>query len=137
MVKRGEIYHDSQYSYRAGNIQQKYIVILNNIHLPTQPIVAVPAHNPRSSKKYHPGCNHKVMEFFLRAGEDFFPKDTTLQLSLINTGLTISEEQFEAKKNNRILTFSGSLQKATVEKLAKCLEQLKDDIPENLYTYLY
>jgi hypothetical protein len=77
------------------------------------------------------------MEFFLKASEDFFPKDTSLQLYILNSGDTISEDQFEEKRKNRIIEFSGKLQKATVDKLSKCLEQIKDDIPENLHRFLF
>jgi len=77
------------------------------------------------------------MEFFLKASEDFFPKDTSLQLYILNSGDTISEDQFEEKKKNRIIEFCGKLQKATVDKLSKCLEQIKDDIPENLHRFLF
>lgn len=137
MVKRRQIYHDSQYIYPAGNPERKYLVILNKIQLPTQPIIAVPAHNPKDSKKYHPGCNHKVMEFFLRGTEDFFPDDTSLQLFILNSGAIIAESQFEAKMNKGIIEFSGILQKDTIDKLAKCLKQIQDDIPEELHIYLF
>lgn len=137
MVKRGQIYHDSQYIYPIGNIERKYLVILNKNHLPTQPIIAVPAHNPKNSKKYHPGCNHKVMQFFLRGTEDFFPSDTTLQLFILNSGNIIDESQFEVKMNKHIIEFSGILQKDTIDKLAKCLEQIQNDIPEELHIYLF
>jgi len=72
------------------------------------------------------------MVFYLRAGEDFFSENTKLQLFCINN--PILWEVFEKKQLGQR---SGVLKQQTVDRLIKCLKDLKVDIDEDLHQYLF
>jgi hypothetical protein len=137
LVQRGEIYRDSHYVYPAGNPEQKFIVVLNKDHLPSQPIIAITAHTDTARKKYNPGCNHRALIFYLRANEDFFPVDTMLQIYILCNAGFISESEFRAKKRMGAIEFRSSLRQETVGRLMKCIKELKDDVAEHLHQYLF
>ncbi len=43
LVVRGQVYKHWQYKYpEEGNVADKLIIVLNKIHLPSQPIIVVP-----------------------------------------------------------------------------------------------
>jgi len=137
LVKRGDIFHDSQYLYPAGNIEQKYIIVLNKNHLPTQPVVAIPAHTDSSKRSYHPGCNHRSLIFLLKSKEDFFPNDTKLQIFILNNAGFISESEFILKKDKGTIQYCSCLRQETAGRLMKCVKDLKDDVTQYLHQYLF
>ncbi len=137
MVKRGEIYYDLRYEYPNGHIVDKLIIILNKIHLPTQNVIAVPVTTYKTDRKYHPGCNHKALIFYLEANKDFFTNNTCIQLFILNSGKTIPENIFQEKLNSKTIVPKGMLKNETTTKLVKCVTDLKFDIPEDLHLYLF
>ncbi|MBA4311411.1 MAG: hypothetical protein C0417_02160 [Chlorobiaceae bacterium] len=138
MVKRGEIYYDLRYEYPTlGNVDDKLIIILNKIYLPTQDIIAVPVATAKTSRKYNHGCNQRVGIFYLEANKDFFTNNTCVQLFVLNSGKTITEEKFQEKLNSKTMISKGILKSETIIKLVKCITDLKDDIPEFLHPFLF
>ena len=134
MVKRGEIFRDSQYTYPAGNTAEKFLIVLNKIHLPTQPIVVTPCTTNRRGKDYHPGCNHRSNIFYIRAHDDFFENETIVELYIV---APIDEKTFEERTSRKILEPYGSLNPQNISKLSKCLDELKMDISVDLHSLLF
>lgn len=120
--------------YPAGNTEDKFLIVLNKIHLPTQAIIVTPCTTNKAQRNYNPGCNHKVPIFLLRPKEDFFENETVVQLFIIDA---IEEVIFERKKSKKIIEYHASLNTSTVARLAKCLDEIKEDIPQDLHLFLF
>ncbi|MEK6755710.1 MAG: hypothetical protein AABZ02_06125, partial [Bacteroidota bacterium] len=125
---------DSLYSYPAGNTEEKFLIILSKIHLPSTPIVVTPCTTNKANRKYHPSCNHASTIFYLERNQDFFVNDTIVQLYIIDE---IKSEKFEEKRQERIIELHASLKKETLQRLMKCVLELKEDIPESLHHLLF
>lgn len=134
MVKRGEIYRDSLYTYPAGNTEDKFLVVLNKIHLTSQPIIVTPCTTNKKQTSYKLGCNHKVPVFYFKAKEDFFENDTIVQLFIIDK---IEETPFNTKRGRKIIEYHATLNKENIQRLIACIVQIKEDIPQNLYQFLF
>ena len=134
MVKRGEIYLDYQFTYRAGNTEDKFLIILNKNYLPKQPVIVTPCTSNKANRNYNPGCNHRSSIFYLRANEDFFEKNTIVELFIVES---IDEAIFEGKRSKRIIERYSSLQAANLQRLVGCLKDLKEDIRQELHPLLF
>jgi hypothetical protein len=133
-VSRGEIWKDSYFQYPAGNIEEKFIVILNKIPAHHHPIIVIPATTIKKVHNYRHGCNHNRRVFYLKANEDFFEHDTLLQIYVITD---ISAEKFQEKIHRKVLNRTTSLNKKTIDILIKCIEELKVDIQEEYHQYIF
>ncbi|HEY5536235.1 MAG TPA: hypothetical protein VIL99_15025 [Ignavibacteria bacterium] len=135
MVKRGEIYLDKNFIYPAGNIDDKYLLIVNKAFQPGNPIFVATATTKFDSEKNKPGCNHRIFSFLLKANEDFFKEDTLLQLFIINYPLT--EIYFTKKKQTGDIEFRAIMNNEVINKIMKCINEIKDDITSGYHKYLF
>lgn len=134
-IKRGEIYFDPRYEYKTlGNIEDKYLIVLNKTHLPTHPIIVVPVTTDKDNK-YNKGCNHRSYYYRIEAGLDYFPNHTLVQLWFANYPFT--EEVFRDKKNNHGLVFKTCLTEQTINLITKCLKEIRKDIDSELHKFLF
>lgn len=135
MVKRGEIYFDSQYEYPAGNKEDKYLIVLNKSYTATEPIIIIPVTTNKKNINYKKGCNIQGGIYYLPANEDFFPANTIVQLQFVNH--IIDTEIFLAKKQSKQITLSVSLRQSTIESIINCLKNFRDDIDAYLHKSLF
>lgn len=136
-MKRGEIYYDAQYTYPAGNSADKFLIVLNKLFLPDLPIVAIPTTTNKENKNYNPGCNHRSSIFYLRAKEDFFEKNTIVEIYILNAGGVIPYSMFVKKQKVKTIEYSATLREDTIARLMKCIKEKKEDITEDLHQYLF
>ena len=132
-MKRGEIYYDAQYTYAAGNTADKFLIVLNKLFLPDLPIVAIPTTTNKENKNYNPGCNHRSSIFYLRAKEDFFEKNTIVEIYILNAGGVIPYSMFVQKQKAKTIEYSATLREDTIARLIKCIKEKKEDITEDLH----
>lgn len=98
MLECGEIYLDKKFKYPIGNVENKYILILNKSYQTGDPIFVATATTKFNKGKFKHGCNHRVFAFYLKSNEDYFPEDTLLQLYILD--YPINEQVFMDKKKN-------------------------------------
>jgi hypothetical protein len=134
LVSRGEIYKDSYFQYPTGNIEEKFIVVLNKFPATHRPIIVVPATTIKKVHNYRQGCNHLQRVFHLKAKDDFFEYDSLLQIYVITD---LSPEKFREKLGRKILERITNLNNKTVKNLMRCIEDLKEDIQEEYHEYLF
>jgi hypothetical protein len=135
LVKRGEIYLDKKFKYPAGNIDVKYILILNKSYYTGDPIFVATATTKFDKTKNKPGCNHRVYAFYLKSNEDFFPEDTLLQLSILN--YPIEESVFLHKKNDGDIDFRAIMNEETINRIVKCIKEIRNDITSKFHGFLF
>lgn len=136
-MKRGEIYFDAQYTYPAGNTVDKFLIVLNKLFLPNLPIIAIPTTTNKENKKYNPGCNHRSSIFYLHAKEDFFEKNTIVEIYILSVGGVIPYSTFVEKQKAKAIEYSATLREDTIARLIKCIKDKKQDITEDLHQYLF
>lgn len=136
-MKRGEIYFDAQYTYPAGNTVDKFLIVLNKLFLPNQPIIAIPTTTNKENKNYNPGCNHTSSIFYLKAKEDFFEKNTIIEIYILSVGGVIPYPTFQEKQKAKTIEYTATLREGTIERLIKCIKDKKQDITEDLHQYLF
>jgi hypothetical protein len=134
LVSRGEIYKDAQFTYPAGNITDKFIIVLNKIPSTHHPIIVIPVTTVDRRHKYREGCNHHQCVFFMKAKQDFFENDTLIQIYVMTD---IPPDKFQEKLQRRVLEKVTHLNKNTVVHLMNCIENLKDDIQEEYHQYIF
>lgn len=134
MVSRGEIYKDAQFTYPAGTTADKFIIVLNKFPSSHHPAIVIPATTVKKYSNYREGCNHHQRVFFLKAKKDFFENDTLLQIYVMTD---ISPDKFQEKLDRKVLEKVTNLNKRTIDNLMKCIEELKEDIQEEYYEYIF
>jgi hypothetical protein len=136
LVRRGEIYLDKKFIYPvSGNIEDKYILILNKDYKSGDPIYLVTATTKFDKERNNPGCNHRVFLYWLKANEDYFKEDTVFQLFILLNPTT--EALFNDKKNKNIIEFRTMLKEETVNKIIKCIKEIESDLTPGFQKYLY
>jgi len=135
LIKRGEIYLDTKFKYPAGNVEDKYILILNKSYQTGDPIIVATATTSFNKTKSKPGCNHRISAYFVKSKEDFFPEDTLIQLYIINH--PIAEKDFINKREKEEINYKASLNAQTISKIMKCVNEIKDDLTSGFHKYLF
>jgi hypothetical protein len=135
LIKRGEVYFDSQYEYPAGNKEDKFFIILNKSYSPPEPIIAVPVTTNKKNINYKSGCNFQSGIYYLPANEDFFPANTIVQLQFVNH--IIDTGIFLTKKTSKQISFVTSLKQHTIESIISCLKSFREDIDTYLHNSLF
>ena len=138
MPKRGEIYLHTQYKYALGNIDDKYIIILNDISATQTSIAILPATKYKFNDSFKSGCLKGKFEFRLMENEDFFPLKTILQIYTLNNVETslIEEKDFIKLKNTGTIEYKGNLKDTTMKSLLDCIEYHKIDIDTDIIDLL-
>jgi hypothetical protein len=129
MPRQGEIYLHTQYKYPLGNIEDKYIIILNKPSPPNPSVLVVPATKYADTKTFLSGCYKGRYEFRLLEKEDFFPLKTVLQIYILNAPDSISDEvEFNKLLADGTIQLKGALQQKTIQALLDCIKYHKTDI---------
>jgi len=140
LVLRGQVYKHWQYTYpETGNIAVKLIIVLNKIHLPTQPIIVVPVSTYKDEGAFCPGYKPSLQEYFLSANQDFFENDTRIQLYVLGLKADISEDEFKKCQQNGIISKEplGVLSKQTTAAILSCLELMEQDIRQDYSLHIF
>ena len=135
MLECGEIYLDKKFKYPVGNVENKYILILNKSYQTGNPIFVATATTKFNKGKFKHGCNHRVYAFYLKSNEDYFPEDTLLQLYILD--YPINKQVFMDKKKNDEIEFRAKMNVQTINKILKCIKEIKDDLISDFHRYLF
>ena len=137
MPQQGEIYLHLRYKYPKGNIEDKYIVILNQPSAVRPLVLVIPATKYLDTKPFKSGCYKDKYEFRLMENEDFFPLKTILQIYILNTGDSISSEvEFNKLLADGTIQLRGTLQPKTLKAILDCIQYHKKDIDYDVLTLI-
>jgi hypothetical protein len=123
LLGKGSILFHRKFRFENGEIGEKLLILLNNPDPTQEPylICRVTSQGKNKSKKF--GCQEQKSLFFLPAKEDFFVKDTWVQLyeiySFEPAGL-ISDHLAGH------LEIKGNLKELTIRQLMNCIKKCQD-----------
>ena len=140
LVVRGQVYKHWQYKYpEEGNVADKLIIVLNKIHLPSQPIIVVPVSTYRGEGKFSLGYKPTLQEYFLLGNQDYFENDTKIQLYVLGLSAEISEAEFKSCQLAGVISSNplAVLRQQTISEILKSLGQMKEDIRQSYHQYLF
>jgi uncharacterized protein YifN (PemK superfamily) len=131
LVVRGQVYLHLHYTYPdGGNVADKRIIVLNKLHLPTQPIIVVPTKTYVHEGKFSPGYKPDLQQFFISAHQDCFENDTQIQLYVLGLTAAISEDEFKACQASGVISPKpiAALRRETIVQICDCFVRMKEDI---------
>ena len=120
-AQSGEIYHCPEFPFEDGEIGRKFLVLLNS---PTNKddFIFCLSTSQQKDKTLKECCQEEMAVFFLRAGKDFFPKNTWLKFD----GLySFTLEKFLKLHTDNDLECVAKLQDLTVRQIKKCIKKCK------------
>jgi len=139
LVLRGQVYRDLEYTYPDGGpTADKYIIVLNKNHLPTQPIIVVPTTTFRGEERFSAGCKSS-QEYHLPANQDCFADNTIIQLFVLGLVADIAEDVFKSYQQTGRISKSPVkvLHPGTIAAILACVKTMKEDVRQNYYTCLF
>jgi len=122
-LKKGTILYHESFEFKNGEIGEKLLVLLNTPKPSVEPHLLCKATSQQDGKPQIPGCHPSLSLFFISAGQDFFVKDTWLQLYDIYPVDTASVLQ---DSFNKQLIIKGILSDKTIIDLMSCIGKIKD-----------
>lgn len=137
MVKKGEIYLHSQYTYPAGNTADKLLIVLKETSSPKDPVIIIPTTTNSTDKNYKDGCSKRDLPSYLNSKKDFFEKNTFLQLHTLNGYEPIDQDEFDILIQRKIIEYKGSLTNVTFIDLLNCIKSKKDDIDMDIFASIF
>jgi hypothetical protein len=115
-MTRGQLYHQANYYFKnSGLTSPKFLVCLSDESTSPERMLVCYATSKQGKKTNNPGCDKQKTVFHMRAGGEFFPSDTWLELG-------------QASLMERTL-LEGLVKKKDVEKLE---EKLSKELVENI-----
>lgn len=123
-TRPGAIYHHAEMIFHNGVAGKKYMVLVNTPGT-KEHFVFVKTTSQRKNKRTSPNCLDKEACYFINENQDFFKKDTWVQL----------HERYIFPpgdiKNDNNITFKGCLDKNLAESIVKCLLEIqKNDLSQ-------
>jgi hypothetical protein len=134
----GSIFFHTRFEFHDGGVDEKLLILMNTperkevyifttvtsqelIYSKKGPV----AGNVRLKKK---GCQPGPLEFFIPANDDFFYKDTWIQLYPPELNRANKEEVANAIFNTKVMQHKGFLSDNNIAELKNCIKKLKNDI---------
>lgn len=128
---------DAQYTYPAGNIASKLLIVVNDIIFPNDSIIVIPTTTNKTVQNYKNGCNTRDLFYYLSAGKDFFENNTILQLHTLNGNEPKSKTAFNLLIQRKVLEYKSSLRNDTVVDLLKCIKSKEADIDKDIFALIF
>jgi len=122
-LKKGSILYHEEFRFKNGEIGDKLLVLLNTPKLPSEPYLFCKVTSKQNGKSKIPGCHPSFSLFFIPGSEEFFNKDTWLQLYEIYPFDAASVLQDSLTKQ---LIEKGSLKSNTIKDLMNCISKIRD-----------
>lgn len=137
MVKRGEIYLHSCYTYPAGNTADKLLIVLKETSSPKDPVIIIPTTTDDTGKNHKDGCSKRDLFYYLNAKKDFFEKNTIVQLHTLNGYEPIDQASFDLLIQRKIVEHKGTLSVSTLNDLMNCIKSKKDDVDMDIFSSIF
>lgn len=127
-MEKGAILFHSKFRFTNGEEGEKLLIVLNNPNPAEEPYLVCRVTSQRGRKPKTPGCHEEHSLFFLPGREDFFEKDTWIQLHEIFSfnASELLRDHFDGRLNVR-----GNLKDLTIRQLMNCIRKIKDISREN------
>lgn len=122
-MKKGSILFHKEFSYKNGEIGEKLLVLLNEPKTPSEPYLFCRVTSQEKDKPKQPGCIPNLSLFFISERNDYFSKDTWLQLYDIYPFNAASVLQDSLTKK---MIVRGNLKSSTIKNLMACISLIKD-----------
>lgn len=129
-LRQGEVYLHPRFRYRNGNIDDKYIIILNKIPASHLPLVVVPVTKNPQYEKLSIGCNPIPSLFKILAGTCFFPLDTYVQLSEY---VPLDYVGFSKEVDDKHIILKHTIDKNFLVKILNCFQHQQAEVDQDLY----
>ena len=129
MSRRGAIFLAENFVFSDNTIGKKLLVLLNN-PVPADPYFLVKTTSQQHLRPKSPGCIEKYHQaYFIHANNDFFEKDTWIQL---DDYFPFNQTSAKAK-----LKHIGQLTDRSIENIVKCFFKInKQDLSPKIRNYL-
>lgn len=122
-LEKGCILLHKKFEFKDGELGEKLIIILNSPDPSKEPYLVCRTTSQERSKPKTFGCQEELSLFFLPGGQDFFQKDTWIQLYEIFPfkASTLLKDFFDGE-----LRVLGTLNQLTIRQLMNCIRKVKD-----------
>jgi hypothetical protein len=122
-LEKGTILFHERFRFKNGELGEKILIVLNNPVPKTEPYLICRVTSQEKNKPKTFGCHENLSLFFLPPGQDFFEKDTWIQLHEIFPfeASTLLQDHFCGELN-----VLGKLKDLTVRQLINCIRKIKD-----------
>lgn len=127
-MDKGAILFHSKFRFIDGEEGEKLLIILNNPNPAKEPYLVCRVTSQGKNKPRARGCHEERSLFFLPGGQDFFEKDTWIQLHEIFSfnASELLQDHFGGK-----LRELGKLDDLTIRQLMNCIRKIEDISREN------
>lgn len=122
-LEKGCILFHKKFQFKDGELGEKLIIILNSPDPSKEPYLVCRTTSQERNKPKTFGCQEELSLFFLPGGQDFFEKDTWIQLYDIFPfeASTILKDFFDGE-----LSVLGKFKELTIRQLMNCIRKVKD-----------
>lgn len=122
-MKKGSIFFHKEFSYKNGEIGEKLIVLLNEPKSPQEPYLFCRVTSQEKDKPKQLGCIPYLSLFFIPERDDYFSRDTWLQLYDIYPfdAASVLQDSLTGK-----MIIRGNLKNSTLKNLMVCISLVKD-----------
>lgn len=122
-MERGTILFHEEFRFRNGESGEKILIVLNTPDPNREPYLLCRVTSQGKNKPKTFGCHEDSSVFFLPAGQDFFDKDTWIQLHEIFSfeATTLLKDHFQKQLN-----VLGKFKELTFRQLLNCIRKIKD-----------
>jgi hypothetical protein len=122
-LEKGSILFHEKFRFKNGELGEKILIVLNNPDPKTEPYLICRVTSQKRNKPKIFGCHEDLSLFFLPARQDFFEKDTWIQLYEIFPFEAAALLQDHFTNELKIL---GKLKDLTLRQLMNCIRKIKD-----------
>jgi len=123
-LKKGTILFHEKFKFKNGELGEKLLIVLNTPDLKKgEPYILCRTTSQEDNKPKTFGCHEKLSLFVLPAKQDFFEKDTWIQLHEVFPfePTTLLQDHY-----NKQLSVLGKLKDLTIRQLMNCILKIRD-----------
>ncbi len=132
-AKAGEIFFCPEFTFKDGKVGKKCLVLLNNPTNKDHYIFCLST-SQQKDKILKEHCQEDWKMFFLRAGEDFFIKNTWLKFDKL---YSFTLEEVLKSHTDKGLECVAKLQDLTMKQIKNCIKKCKEDIKKSYFEYIF
>lgn len=121
----GDVYY-GRYEFPAGGSSIKFILVLYSNRTDNRVITCI-ATTFAVDKNKSAGCHLKTQRFLILANQDYFEKDTYLEL------LRLKEFTYSDFSSSRTVELKFALNRDLLSQIRECLKKLVNDVPPDLF----
>jgi hypothetical protein len=122
-LEKGTILFHTEFKFSNGETGEKLLIILNDPVPAKEPYLICRTTSQPGNKPKTPGCIAKKSLFFIASNQDFFIKDTWIQLYEI---YSFEASEFLKDKFDGKLEIKGNLKELTIRQLLNCIRIIED-----------